>query len=197
MGKDLLKGLLGVVVPVGFLALVIVFTTIFYAPFVLWRTERRKNLGFPYGAETPLFRVTECWHRQPPSLARYWEAAATLELTRNLETAELKVWAYENEANCRLIRAEHTSGLKGKPIELVLATVAISDDQVRGCHFGDADGPSFGENEFKLIRIEMAVGPVVQEYRVIIAAMLTSTGMRQLKVITPDWNPYFWPDRAL
>lgn len=195
-GKDLLKGVLGALAPVGFLALVIVFTTIFYAPIVLWRTERRKNVGFPYDAETPFFRVTECWPGQPPSLARYWEVTAILELTRNIENAELKVWGYEDGASRHLIRAERVSGLKGQKIRLLLATVAINDDQVRGCHFGDENGPSFSENGLKLARIEMTGGNVVQEYRVIVTAMRTVNETRQLNAVTPDWNPYFWPDRT-
>lgn len=196
-GRDFLKALLGAAVPLVVLLLVIAFITISYAPFVLWRTERRKNVGFPYGAETPLFRVKDCWHSQPPSLARYWEATAILELNRNVEGAELKVWAYENAASRQLIRAERVSGLKGETIQLVLATVAITDEEVRGCHFGDAVGTPFIENEPKLVQIEMMVGPVVQEYRVIVTAMLTDSGTRQLKVLAPSWNPYFWPDRAL
>jgi hypothetical protein len=144
-------------------------------------------------AETPLFKVTECWWDQMPTSPPTRQAYAIIEYTRDLKDAQLKVWGYENAVSFLVEAHPAVTQLKGHKHRIPLATVSIHDRAIPN-KWG-AGGPAFGENSPKLVVIEMMMGDVRQEYRIGLMAMLTGDQCH-LSVVTPDNNPYFWPDRV-
>lgn len=191
VSKELLKAVVGVLASGVVVAVLVAVWALLIAPPVLWGRERRRAAILPFGAATPLFRVTDCWWIQPPIQPPTREAYAVLELTRDVSGAQLKVWAYHNGARIRLVHDEILTAPKGREVRLVLATAAIFDPSgYGGQRF--AGGEIFTENEMKLVRIEMIVGKAVQEYRVMVGAMRTGE-QRHMIVLAAENIPYFWP----
>ncbi|MFY8207871.1 MAG: hypothetical protein ACOVOE_00830 [Caulobacter sp.] len=167
---------------VGLLALLAI--SVFLAPVHLWKIERQKAAGFPYGAEKPLFEVTSCHAQQPIGLARYWEVIAELRMARDVSEASLRVWASDYAYQSHSILAERITKMRGETVRLNLAAIAMFDDhQHAGVHFGGLDGPQFPENHPVLLRIEMTEKGASQECRVVLAALRTPNEQRQAMVI--------------
>ncbi len=176
-----------------FLAFPLIFAfRLFTVPAQIDREQRAKIIPRPFD-ETPLFKLTYC---APEEREGRRTAVAKIEYTKDIKGGQLKVWGYENRASRHRIEAhDSVNEMKDHVHTIALATVAIVDRSVpnRWGKDGETFGETFGENEPKLVVIEMTEGAVRQEVRIQVIAIMTGTQCN-LRVFSPDWNPYFWPD---
>ena len=153
--------------------------------------ELRTRIRPGPGDETPLFHVTECWWNQLPTSPPTRQAYLTIEFARDIVEGQLRVWGFENQLRFLIDGQQNVTGMRGQNLRIPLATCCVFDRSIP--HRWGEDGKTLSENALSLALIEMQIGKHRQEYRVLITAMFTGEQC-ELHVVSPEWNPYFWPD---